>query len=247
MNVVTQSEKLIDGLKAALRSKRVTYKNVGDAIGMTEAGVKKALNSDSLSLNRMEQIAAMVGLSLWDLMRLCEQQDKNKQLFLSEFQETELASDEALFVVYCLVLYGWSAAEVIAEFKFSEREITQHLRKLKSLEIIDFDQDLRIQLLSASNPIWIEHGPLFTKYGAILAKEFVVEFPETANQRFLRGAFDSGSLELFKTKLQQLERDFALIAGDRDSGPGVTSYALFYSMRPWQFSVVESFRRDKSP
>lgn len=247
MNIVSQSEKLIDGLKSALRVKRVTYKMIAESLGMTEAGVKKALSSDSLSLIRIEQICALVGLSLWDLMRQCEQQDKNKQLVLSEFQETQLANNEKLFVVYCLILYGWSAAEVLAEFQFSEQELTQHLKALQSLAIIDLTRDLGIELRSARNPIWIEHGPLFKRYGAILAKEFVVEYPQTAHQRFLRGVFDRGSLELFKTKLQQLERDFSAIAGSSDNDAQVTSYALFYSMRPWQFSVVEAFRKIPSP
>ncbi len=241
---MSQSLHLIETLKSVLKSQKITYKQIAKHLEITEAGVKKALNSESIALERVEKIGMMTGHSLLDLLKLSEDQDRQKQLVLTMAQEQSLAKDEGLFVSYHAALSRYSFEQVLTHFTFSELELERYWLQLEEIGLLKMINPRRIVLKSVLNPLWIEGGPLLKKYGAKLAKEFVVDGVEDGRsyKRFLRGGISEQAFDLFVTKMQQLESDFAQHALPSTS-KGVQHMALYHCIRPWKFSVIEKYRR----
>ena len=241
---MSQSLYLIETLKSVLKSQNITYKQIAKHLKITEAGVKKALNSESIALERVEKIGMMAGHSLLDLLKLSEAQDNQKQLVLNLEQENRLAKDEGLFVSYHAALSGYSFDQVIEDFTFSEAELERYWLELEEVGLLKMINPRRIVLKSVQNPLWIDGGPLLKKYSAKLAKEFVVDGVESgpSYKRFLRGGISQQAFDLFVTKMQQLEHEFVQHALPSTS-KGVQNMALYHSIRPWKFSVIEKYRR----
>lgn len=241
---MSQSLHLIETLKSVLKSQNITYKQIAKHLKLTEAGVKKALNSESIALERVEKIAMMTGHSLLDVLKLSEEQNTQKQLVLNLEQENCLAQDEGLFVSYHAALSGYSFEQVLENFIFSATDLERYWLQLEEMGLLRMVNPRQIILKSVLNPLWIDGGPLLKKYSAKLAKEFVVDGIENGRsyKRFLRGGISEQAFDLFVTKMQQLEHEFAQHALPSTS-KGVKTMALYHCIRPWKFSVIEKYRR----
>lgn len=58
---------LLNGIKRALRARKVTYRELAKSIGVSEATVKRDLSRGSFSLLRLDEICSSLGLTLSDL------------------------------------------------------------------------------------------------------------------------------------------------------------------------------------
>ena len=58
---------LLNGIKAALRSRKLTYRGLANSIGVSEATVKRDLSRGNFSLRRLDQICASLNLTLSEL------------------------------------------------------------------------------------------------------------------------------------------------------------------------------------
>ena len=60
---------LLQGIKAALRSRKLTYRELARRIGISEATVKRDMSRGNFSLRRLDEICSGIGLTLNDLMQ----------------------------------------------------------------------------------------------------------------------------------------------------------------------------------
>ncbi len=58
---------LLIGIKAALRTRKLTYKELSRVIGVSEATVKRDLSRGNFSLKRLDQICSALDLTLNEL------------------------------------------------------------------------------------------------------------------------------------------------------------------------------------
>lgn len=244
---MSQATRVVDTLKALLRAQDKTYKDVAVTLNLTEAGVKKALNSESLSLSRMEEICALLNISLLDLMQLSRDSNRDKQLVLTREQEEILAGDEELFVAYSLILTMLDPELICGEFNFTRNQLQKSILKLESLGLLTQMSNGQLRLKFEVNPVWLIDGPLLKRYGVALANEFVVETLRTGagHTRFLRGKMTESSAEVFKNKMQKMEEEFALLCLPPTRNQASQMYGYYHCIRPWSFSVIEKYRREK--
>ena len=238
---MSQSVNVIETLKSMMRSKGLTYKELGSRIGMSESGVKRAFSSKSLSLTRVEEICDHVGISLVDLVKQSELEDATKIKYLSEEQEISLASDEKLFAVFYFILSGFDFNKLVEKTSLSESEVEQNLVRLEGLQLLKVLPSKKIDLLSVQNPVWIERGPLSRCYEEQLTKEAVTDrdFTESGYRRFLFGYANKSQLQVFKDKMLRAEKEFMSSFGKHSKG---TSMVAFYqSLSPWAFTVFEKY------
>src|SRR5579863_2207634 len=66
-NAVSARLALLNGIKGALRARKVTYRELAQSIGVSEATVKRDLSRGSFSLLRLDEICSSLGLTLSDL------------------------------------------------------------------------------------------------------------------------------------------------------------------------------------
>ncbi len=89
---MTQSVALIDTLKQALKSHRLTYAEVARRLEMSEANVKRMFASKRFSLDRLEAVCQLMKMELTDLVMLYEE-SRQRISQLTVEQEQELVGD----------------------------------------------------------------------------------------------------------------------------------------------------------
>src|SRR6185437_10396041 len=97
---------IVQAIRSALRQRRMTYRELAAAIGVSEPTVKRDLGRGDFSLARLDRVCDALGLSLADL---AQNQAPGAGLLtqLSERQERALVRDPRLLVVTYLVVNDW--------------------------------------------------------------------------------------------------------------------------------------------
>lgn len=242
---MSQTVRAIETLKMLLKGQGKTYKDLAITLRLTEAGIKKALNSDSLSLARAEDICAFLGISLFELMQMSKSESGGRQLVLNMEQEQALAADEELFVVYHLLLILPNVERICRDYKFSKSQLQKHFLKLHELGLASQKTSGQPYIKSDLNPTWIEDGPLMELYGQRLANEFVLgkNADHPYYVRFLRGKMGSATVEILKNKMQKLESEFCLLSTPPHEAGDEQVFALYHGIKAWNFSVLEKYRK----
>lgn len=99
MNSQMTSDRTLRTLKALLKRKGFSYIDVAERLGMTESGVKKMLNAQDISLNRLSRLCQMMGMTLSQFTAFTEQ-SQIPIVQLSTAQEEFLLSKSIYLRVY---------------------------------------------------------------------------------------------------------------------------------------------------
>ena len=147
---MSQIKQISTTLKKLLRQQNVTYKDVARHLSMSEANIKRIFSTHSFSLERLEEICAMINISLSDLFLIAEKQkDQLSQLTIE--QERELVSNIKLFLVAVCVRDAWSFDEIIKHYQLTEHDCIRLLAKLDKLKMIQLLPNNEYKLLIGKN------------------------------------------------------------------------------------------------
>ncbi len=149
---------LLQGLKAALRTRKLTYRELARRIGISEATVKRDMSRGNFSLRRLDQICSAIGLSLNDLLQPPE--DLALVTQLSEAQEIALANQPKILVVTYLIVNDWKFQEIVSAFQMDDNELIDILLRLDGLKIIEYRPPHRVRKLTSRNFSWRTDGPV---------------------------------------------------------------------------------------
>ena len=95
---MAQAAALVEALKAALKSSRITYACVALGIGLSESSVKRKFSRGEFTLGEIDRICSLCDMDISSLVKLMEQRHGRLQA-LSVAQEREIAADIGLLVV----------------------------------------------------------------------------------------------------------------------------------------------------
>ena len=118
---MAQTAALINTLKQALKSHRLTYAEVARKLGMSEANVKRMFASQRFTLERLEDVCKLMHMELGDLFQLYEE-SRQRITRLSEEQEEELMRDTKLLLVAVSVRNRLSFDEIVNNYQVSEQQ-----------------------------------------------------------------------------------------------------------------------------
>ncbi len=243
---MAQSNALIDTLKKALKSQRLTYADVAGHLNMSEANIKRMFASRRFSLDRLEAICALMQMELSDLFQLYEE-SRQRIKRLSEQQEKELVANEKLLLVAVCVRNRLSFKEIIDNYQISESECIRYLAKLDKLKIIDLLPDNRIKLRIDDGFSWIKNGPIEAFYERQIQSQFLhSRFNGTYEERkFLFALLSESSIQVVLKKINALAIEFAELHG-QDSALSLDkrhSIGLMLAMRPWELQVFQPLQK----
>ncbi|MGJ8681439.1 helix-turn-helix domain-containing protein [Paraglaciecola sp.] len=233
-------------LKQLLRQHQITYKDIAQNLGMSEANIKRIFSTQSFTLERLEQICDLLKMNLSDLFALAQQQiQKISQLTVE--QEQELLADPKLLLVAVCVRDAWKFVEIIDYYNIDKLACIQLLAKLDKLKIIELLPDNHFRSLIAQDFRWIPGGPL----ERFMEQEVMVKFMapkqnEKWNFRFyLRGRYSQSSIDIIQRKLNQLTKEAAVLNQEDAELPldKRQHIGLLMAMRPWEPSLFENMRR----
>ena len=234
-----QTTELITTLKKLLKRHNKTYVDVADCLQLSEASVKRLFSEQNLSLQRLDDVCALMGMEISDLVYEMRAEHAKPISELTHAQEKEIADDLSLLLVTVLVLNRWSWQEIISRYNFSEAQVIRYLAHLDRLHIIELLPGNRIKLLVAPNFKWRDDGPIMKLFLAKIETEFFhSRFSKTHEKLVvLNGMLSDASNALFQRKMTQLAKDFDSLSKDDASLPvgerkGST---VLLALRDWDY------------
>lgn len=124
-------------LKRRLRGDGWTAPRLAARCGVGEATVKRWLGGKGLTLDRLEALADIAGLTLADLAREAEEPPAYLAQELTLAQEKALSVDIFLSFLFMALLNGATPAEIVADFAVPQRSMEAALARLERLALID--------------------------------------------------------------------------------------------------------------
>lgn len=245
---MSQINSVCETLKQLLKARNITYKDLAQALELSEANIKRIFSSQSFTLERLEQICKVMELNLSDLF-LLDTQKEHRLSQLSHEQEGELISNKKLLLVAVCARDGWSLHDITTCYQISEHECIKLLARLDRLKMLQLLPGNKFKLLIAQDFRWIPGGPL----ERFMNRDVIVEFmdgnfnEEQSFRFYLRGSYSDSSIALLKNKLNQLTQEAGLL-NQQDARLPLDKrqhVGLLLAIRPWELGLFESMRRRK--
>jgi hypothetical protein len=237
---------IVTELKRALRASGHTYSHVARKLGLSVASVKRLFSQEDLSLERIDSICELIGLSLIEILdQARERMSPVAQLTLA--QETEIVSDLRLLFMTWLVLIRTPLEEIVQTYRFTEREALKYLIRLDRLKVIELQPGNRVRLLVSRHFSWRAGGPVQRYIDQKLLREFFASHFTDASEEFFfhGGRVSREALGRMKRALQGAARECAeIIERDRASTKDRFGAAFVLALRPWNYSGFKQFDRD---
>lgn len=134
-------------LRRYLRKEGWTARRIAETLDVGEATAKRWLAGKGLTLDRLERMAALVGLTLGDLAREAEDGSEGLAQELTLAQERALSGDIFLPFLFITILQGVPPAETAADFAVPAPVMEAALTRLERLALIDRLRNGRVRPL----------------------------------------------------------------------------------------------------
>jgi predicted transcriptional regulator len=123
-------------IKELMKKRGVGYDDLAIALGVSHSTVKRILNSEDLSLGRIEELAKFFQMETLELISLCKEVDVTSQE-LSEEQELYLAQQTDVAHYFWLLLNGQSSQDIAARHGLTRQTSERYLSTLADLGFIE--------------------------------------------------------------------------------------------------------------
>lgn len=246
---MSQSSQLIDTLKLELRRQRITYKQVAQALELSEASVKRLFAGRFFTLERLDRICELMNMSFSDLVLQVEKGIALTNELTLE-QEREIVSDIKLLLMAYLLINKHDFAEIIETYEISETEGIRLLARLDRMKIIELQPGNRVRLLVSPNFAWLAKGPIQSFFETKIQSEFFdASFTGPGEIRvFLSGTLSREANAQTIRRIQHLSRELNELITESKSLPPEQCFgtSLLIAMRPWEVQAFEDLRRTQS-
>lgn len=243
---MAQSQLLLQAIRAQLRTRGITYRELAGMLGVSEPTVKRDLSRGDFALSRLDRICEVLELSLADLVA-GDATGATVLTQLSAEQETALVSDPKLLLAAYLLVNDWKFAEIVKVYRFDENDLVNLLLRLDQLRIVDYRPPHRVQKLTARNFAWRKEGPVQEYFLQRVVPEFLGGRFEDAGEgfHFIAGLLSEASRQHMGAALQRLAQEFEELAR-RDARLPLSARngcSAVLALRHWEFSEFTRLRR----
>jgi transcriptional regulator with XRE-family HTH domain len=239
------TDQLLDALKRVLKSRRVTYGDLAQRVGLSEASVKRLFSQQTFTLSRLQQVLEALEMDFFELAKLARGAGDAPQE-MTEAQEQALAAEPHLMGVFYLLFNDWQPAQILSRYEMSEAELTRLLAKLDRLQLIDLLPGNRIRLKVSRHLRLKPSGAIRAKHGQRTMAEFLaVEFDRHGGHfLFEYRDISPASFAVMQRKIDRLAAEFNELAElDSTLPPDQRpSIGLALGMRPWRIGQVTGLK-----
>ncbi len=234
---MSEASQLIATLKKHLKSQGKTYRDVAQALDLSEPSVKRLFASGRFTVDRLVQVANLLGYTLAELSR--EAQTAQPRLsMLTEAQERELVSDTRLLIVTVCVLNQWEMADIVGYYRIEQPECIKYLLHLDRLRIIDLLPGNRIRLNVVRDFDWLPNGPIKQYFKKHAGPDFLDDdfSHELETMVFVNGMLTDQAAAQMREELQRLRKRFAELHEESLAAPLSKRYGtgMLFAMRAWE-------------
>lgn len=243
--------RIMTSLKAIMKSRQITYRDLARHIRLSEASVKRIFSRATLTLARLNQICQALEVSLSEVVRLASEQSADSPEPLTLEQENALAADPKLLACFYLLANGRTGRDVSAQLGVDERAVRRWMVRLDALRLIELRPKLRARTRAASVLAWRPDGPLRRLYENQIRQEFLqAAFARSGESlHFLSAELSDASCKVLLRKLERVAGEFRDLAELDRTVPtkDKRSMAALLAVRPWVFSMFKSLRALPAP
>lgn len=246
---MSQTRDLLNSLKRCLRAQGLTYKDVAQALDISEPSVKRIFSEQTFSLQRLEDVCRFLDMSIYDLARMTRMGADDEITQLTLQQERGLAKDALVLTYFYLLLTGRTPAKIAREFGLDEQQQTTMLVRLSKLKLVELLPKHNARLLTGRRIDWRHDGPIRKLYQKQVQQAFMDSEFSASDEvfRFDTGELSAASVSVITKKFEKLSHEFDEFA-ELDTNTAVTkkkAYGLMVSFRPWTFwQILESTAND---
>lgn len=159
-------------LKQVFRARGLRYREIAERLGVTERTVKRWFADKGLTMDVVEDLCGVVGMSFIELCEVAKDELDIRPQRLSREQEQLLFSDLQLALVFMLLTRGWSPQEVQRECVLPEALLVRHLVRLEKIKLVELLPGNKVRLLFGRNIRWRENGEAGRAFGRGLKNLF---------------------------------------------------------------------------
>ena len=243
------SAAMVQAIRAILRERGMTYRDLADLLGLSEPTVKRDLGQGNFSLRRLDRICDVLGVTVEDLVRN-DRPLTSALTELSKKQEAALVADTKLLLITYLIVNDWRFSEMMSTYRIDENELISLLLKLDKLRIIEYRPPRRIKKLTARNFSWRKDGPVQTFFlSRVLPDFFNGPFEGLGDAfHFVGGILSEASRARMKIAVAHLIEEFEQLARHDAKLPFDTrdGCSAVIALRKWEFSEFTLLRRPNS-
>jgi transcriptional regulator with XRE-family HTH domain len=242
------SRQLLAAIRALLRERGMTYRELAEALGVSEPTVKRDFSRGDFSLSRLDRICEVLEVSLAELANGAST-SRHSMTQLSEQQERALVREPRLLLLTYLLVNDWKFGEITAAFAMDENALVSLLLRLDALKIVNYRPPHRVKKLTARNFTWRKDGPVHEYFLTRVAPEFLRgRFDEAGDEfRFIGGTLSAASLARMKVSMAQLADEFEELARHDARLPLELrdGCSALLALRKWEFSEFTRLRRGR--
>ena len=136
MAAESQVFQIFEALKAFLREKKLTYRDISQRLALSEASVKRIFSLRDCDLTRLAAICEAAGTSLIELATVAGEV-KAKTYTLPPLAAEFFADNMGYFVFFRELSAGKTPAEIAAEAGLDQRSVNRYLKTLEELGLIE--------------------------------------------------------------------------------------------------------------
>jgi hypothetical protein len=246
----TDSLLVLEALKVLLKQQKQNYRALARHLKISVPSVKRAMNSASTPLSRIEEIASFLGLSLFEVLELARRESVENFHFTKE-QEEFLAAHPHYFAYFDEVIRN-SPAEIEKKHGISRRSTLLYLKKLERLGLLELHPGDVVKHRVRGQIIWDDHGALGKTFSRAMVKNMAARAVEKIGDPgsiFLELSGWKLSLEEYKdfqrsytelTKRYQALSSFNKRARNKNASVSVSAVMIADEWKdPFQLRVTE--------
>ncbi len=229
------SDTVIQVLRRHLRHDGWTAARIAAALGIGEATAKRWLTGKALTLDRIEQLGALIGLTVAELVREAGDAKAGLAQELTLAQERALSTDSFLSFLFMTILGGITPDEVIQDFGVTKDVMDAALARLERLALIDRLRGGRARAL-VDRSLAFRKTPMRSTFEHHMKQQFVaMDFaaPDAIYASEVIKLSDMGAAQLAEL-IEQHRRDVQALA-ERDRERALLQrqwYGMLCAMRP---------------
>jgi transcriptional regulator with XRE-family HTH domain len=244
--VSTEIVQLVATIKRQLKAQGLTYKEVGRALKLSEASVKRIFASERFTVSRLAQVSQLLGFTLAELL-----QESTSSLppleTLTHEQESQLIADDKLLLVAVCSLNHWSLADILGVYQITKFEAVKRLRILDRMGIIELLPGDRIRRRAKRDFDWIPDGPIRSFFSKQGLSDFLTGPFDPADESldFAHGMLTPSAQAELKLELRRLRNKLVSLHEQSIPSPlpEKDGIGLLLAIRQWEPIAFRRIRR----
>ena len=200
---------LVEALKKLLKSRGMTYRELAARLGLSEPSVKRVFSEETFTLQRLEQVCAVLEIDFFELAKLARGATAVVDEMTVE-QEKALAADPRLLGVFYLLFNDWQPDDVHARYRLTRAEVLKLVLRLAKLGLVDLLPKDKVKLRVPKSLRLRRDGPVRARHGPAIVASFVDGDFEKAGGlfRFEVRELSPASVALLMRRLDRLAAEF---------------------------------------